>query len=84
MAEAFGRVIGGYRRVAIGSDARQVTLHLPNQPTGHNNESLSTVVAALVPPEMLRQIRPGDAFFMHGRFSPSTVTPAPLDRTQPS
>ena len=37
---------------------------------GRNSESLSTVAAALVPPEMLRQIRPGDALCIHGTLQP--------------
>ena len=38
--------------------------------TGRNSESLTTVAAALVPPEMLRQIRPGDALCIHGTLQP--------------
>jgi type IV secretory pathway TraG/TraD family ATPase VirD4 len=35
-------------------------------PTGRNSESLTTIATALVPPEMLRQIKPGDALCIHG------------------
>ena len=41
-----------------------------NSAAGRNSESLSTVAAALVPPEMLRQIRPGDALCIHGTLQP--------------
>jgi hypothetical protein len=42
---------------------------VPNVP-GRTNESLSTIATALVPPEMLRQIRPGDALCIHGTLQP--------------
>jgi type IV secretion system protein VirD4 len=38
--------------------------------SGRNSESLSAQTAALVPPEMLRQIRPGDALCIHGTLQP--------------
>ena len=38
--------------------------------SGRNSESLSASTAALVPPEMLRQIQPGDALCIHGTLQP--------------
>ena len=38
--------------------------------SGRNSESLSAATAALIPPEMLRQIRPGDALCIHGTLQP--------------
>lgn len=38
--------------------------------TGRNSESLSAAPAALVPPELLRQIQPGDALCIHGTLQP--------------
>jgi type IV secretory pathway TraG/TraD family ATPase VirD4 len=37
---------------------------------GRNSESLTAVATALVPPELLRQIRPGDALCIHGTLQP--------------
>jgi type IV secretion system protein VirD4 len=37
---------------------------------GRNTESLAAATAALVPPEMLRQIQPGDALCIHGTLQP--------------
>jgi type IV secretion system protein VirD4 len=37
---------------------------------GRNSESLAAATAALVPPEMLRQIQPGDALCIHGTLQP--------------
>jgi type IV secretion system protein VirD4 len=39
-------------------------------PNGRNSESLTTTATALVPPEMLRQIIPGDALCIHGTLQP--------------
>jgi type IV secretory pathway TraG/TraD family ATPase VirD4 len=37
---------------------------------GRKSESLAAATAALVPPEMLRQIQPGDALCIHGTLQP--------------
>jgi type IV secretion system protein VirD4 len=41
-----------------------------NNTGGRNSESLAAATAALVPPEMLRQIQPGDALCIHGTLQP--------------
>jgi type IV secretion system protein VirD4 len=37
---------------------------------GRNSESLAATTASLVPPEMLRQVQPGDALCIHGTLQP--------------
>jgi type IV secretion system protein VirD4 len=41
-----------------------------NNANGRNSESLAATTASLVPPEMLRQIQPGDALCIHGTLQP--------------
>jgi type IV secretion system protein VirD4 len=51
----------------VPSRSRSIDRRVTN---GRDSESLSTATSALAPPEMLRQIQPGNALCIHGTLQP--------------